>query len=281
MRQRHLRQPRAIAGLVLALGIGTMACGADGRDEVTARSVPAPPASADVAGSVAPVTGDPSDLLTVGWRSSATVDSLMQIETYEQARDYSVVTFVGELVDVRPRSFLSDEEPFPTSEVEVEVVEVLGGRIQPELSPSGTVTLLYGMNFSEELWADFQPRIDEIVGARYVFFAFEAGEPDRLAAPLGLDVEPVLPIVGDDQVVALGFPGDEHLADAIARGEDVTGTTSPPFVRPAPVTDGPAPLGWTVPELLDQFSVEVGTVTTPEPVGWDAHLRIVAELDAG
>ena len=227
--------------------------------------------------------GDPGDLFTL--TASADSNVLMQYESYEQMRDYSDVVVVATLQDVvvtKPRA----NDGTLSGEVQADflVLQQVGGR---EAAPKdGTLSVVLPLDAEQEVTERVLARMHSLFGtAEYLLFA-------RKAVPRPGGVEDVYVVNrenGPGGVLAV-WPGDGRLAvvqgrddmasEALVRGEERTGTSTPTTAAFKPSFDGPAPIGLRVEELANNFAVPVGSTATEPPAGWEAYLRAVERASA-
>ncbi len=246
-----------------------------GPDATTAADRSAP------AGASAPMyEGNPGDLLSLS--NLGTGNSLLHYDSYAQMRDYSDTVVVATLNEVEP---IADPRPdglLPgILHAKFTVDEIVGGREQPSLT-DGLLTVTLPLHADKEIQATVLRRLEKLYGrAEYLLFLRRA-TPEKDAG-----VTYVINFYNGPDGVLAAWPGDGRLspigpandlfAAADARGEELTGTSTPVTEPPGPTYEGESPMGLTISEVLRSFAAEVGSASTSPPENWDQNLKIAAD----
>ncbi len=283
---RISRQTLLAASVVVAVGV---ACGGS---PVSVRAEAGPDARA-VADRSAPTgtslpsyegvptyEGNPGDLLSLS--NLGVAEYIMYYDSYPQMRDYSDTVVVATLSKVEPIS-----DPLPDGllpgilHAKFAVDAIVGGREQPSLT-DGLLTVTLPLSADKEIQATVLRRLEKMYGrAEYLLFLRRA-TPEKDAGVtyvINLDNGPpgVLAAWPGDGRLSPIQPANDLFAAAEARGEELTGTSTPVTEPPGPTYQGRSPIGLTISEVLRSFAAEVGSASTSPPRNWDKYLKLAAD----
>jgi hypothetical protein len=279
-------------GLTIAALAG---CGADS-GEVRAESATTRntelTGSPDALPSYRATEGDPNEL--VSYSQFGAVDHAYEFTSYEQLRDYSDAAVIGTLQDVRVVSRRPDDGVGSGRiEFDFELLMTLGGQTRVTRNPEvggDRFTVVLPLAASDAVVAQLGERLDPLLGsARYLMFLNHevvSGADGGLAkqvtyvpAYLGEQLSWIFAeSPADAGDLAIPNPKQYLAAEAVARGEEVTGTSSPPLVVDEYTTDRGEPAGVSLNEAARSLAGEVGHPSTEEPprrADFLARLKIV------
>lgn len=266
-------------GLVAAVA----ACGGGGGDAVVVDDR-GDPRSEAATRAVPEHDADPGEILTL--TSAGTATHLVTYDSYPEKRDYSFAVILATLEEARVHEAPSDDGLLSrTIEYRFALQEQVGGVEAVRTDEDGTVSVVLPLDGDAETTERVLARMEPLMGnASYLLFLVPAavdGLPDAYAPSIQNGPPGILAVWPGDGRLSPIQGGNDLELPAIERGEDLTGTSSPPEPPIGPDFSGEAPIGWTVDEVLDSFAAEVGTSASPPPAGWDAYLQIVDDVRSG
>lgn len=234
-----------------------------------------------------PFDGDPSELIS--YSNFGLVEYLVTYENYEQLRDYSDLAAIAELADLRVIEPAKAGEPVPgRMEADFKLLRTLGGRYPPianaEVS-ADLFTVVLPLDATESLASTIDERAHPLYGrARYLMFlnhevVAEGNELVRTEryqpAYLGEGVSWIFAEWPEDGKLVIPHPKPYLLEEAVARGEELTGTTLIEELHIEPFsTDGGPPAGLSLAEAAERLQGVTGLAAVEPPPGWEAAARV-------
>lgn len=217
---------------------------------------------------------DPRDLVSL--TNYGASQTMVTFDDLSQMRDYSDTTVVATIEDIERTA--PYEPPYVTDgllRVNTRVEAVLGGRFtHVEAGQDLEISIPHAA--TAEVLDTLLPRLERLTtsGLRFVLFLRavpSSADPDSIdLVPMNIDgprgVLAEWP--GDGRVTNLA-PHDDIYRPAMERGEELTGTSSPPEATWQPTFEGPSPIGLTVEELIDEFKGTPGEPRVEPPTGWE------------
>ncbi|UDY36292.1 hypothetical protein [Dermatobacter hominis] len=220
---------------------------------------------------------NPGDILSLS--NTGVVDYIYYYDDYTQLRDYSDTVVLATLAGHHRLAAPTPDGLLPGHlQLDFAVDEVIGGLSAP---PSDTVAVVVQLDGTPSTQDRVYERLTAMEGeAQYLLFLDRATPVDDnadLYVAKFNGPEGILAIWPGDGRLSPINPSDDLFEAAKRRGEQLTGTTSPPFDPRVPRFIGEPPIGMTVDQLLTKFARPVGTTEKPPPLGWERYKQLQTE----